>query len=170
MPELRNGLKIEIMCNADDIKIVQYQPWHAEAFASLNLMWIEEYFEVEQWDRRILFNPAREIIEPGGTILVAEAGSDVVGVCGLRYDRPGMYEVTKMAVRDDMQGQGIGRRLMEEVIGHAKSLGAKKLFIISNTVLEAAISLYRSVGFVELEKSTQTEYARGNIELVLKLE
>ena len=158
------------MSESNEIRIVGFNAErHAAAFAELNLVWIEEYFEVEQWDERVLYNPVREIIEPGGAILVAEdEGGEVVGVCGLRYEGPGRYEVTKMAVTDKMQGKGIGRRLLEAVIEHARGLGAKELFIISNTVLEAAIHLYRSGGFVEVE-SRQTEYARGNIELLLKV-
>lgn len=157
------------MCNLENIKIVEYESRHADAFRDLNLAWIEEYFEVEDKDRQLLYNPEATIIRPGGAILVAEAPGEVLGVCGLRYDAPGRYEVTKMGVREDMRGCGIGGRLLSEVIKHASLLGAEQLFIISNTVLAPAISLYCKLGFVEVPMSTQKEYARGNIELELNL-
>ena len=152
-----------------DIAIVQYEPRHAEAFRDLNLAWIKEYFAVEELDRQQLLDPEGLILRPGGAILVAEDSRGVLGVCGLRYDAPGRYEVTKMAVREDLRGCGIGRRLLGEIISHARQLGAEQLFIISNTVLAAAIHLYRELGFVEVPMSTQQEYTRGNIELELNL-
>ena len=157
------------MCDLEKIRIVEYEPRHAEAFADLNLAWIREHFEVEPIDRQVLSDPEGAIIRPGGAILVAEDSGGVLGVCGLRYDSPGRYEVTKMAVREDWRGRGIGRRLLAEVISHARRLGARQLFIISNTVLAPAIDLYRKLGFVEVPCSAQQEYARGNIELELNL-
>ncbi|MCD6353409.1 MAG: GNAT family N-acetyltransferase, partial [Proteobacteria bacterium] len=113
--------------------------------------------------------PEDTIIRQGGAILIVEDHSGVLGVCGLRYDSPGRYEVTKMAIREDMRSRGIGRSLLSRVISHARQLGSKQLFIISNTVLAPAISLYRQLGFVDVPLSTQQEYARGNIELELNL-
>lgn len=157
------------MYNLENIRIVEYESRHADAFRDLNLAWIEEYFEVEDLDRAQLGNPEATIIRPGGAILVAEVPGEVVGVCGLRYDPPGRYEVTKMGIREDMRGCGIGGHLLSEVIKHACQLGAEKIFIISNTVLAPAIHLYRKLGFVDVPSSTQKEYARGNIELELNL-
>ena len=157
------------MCNLENIRIVEYESRHNGAFRDLNLAWIEEYFEVEEIDRQQLGDPEATLIRPGGAILVAEDQEQVLGVCGLRYDSPGRYEVTKMGVRKDMRGCGIGRRLLSEMIKHASRFGAEQLFIISNTVLAPAIHLYRKLGFVEVPMSAQEEYARGNIELELDL-
>lgn len=152
-----------------EFQIVEYEARHATAFRDLNLSWIEEYFEVEEVDRRALLEPEDTILRPGGAILVAEAGDEILGVCALRHDSPGRYEVTKMAVRRDLRGHGIGRRLLCDVITHARLLGAKELFIISNTVLRPAIHLYRQLGFAEVPFPAEQEYARGNIALELNL-
>lgn len=48
-------------------------------------------------------------------------------------------------------------------------MGARQLFIISNTVLEPAIHLYRRLGFAEVPLPPDREYARGNIALELDL-
>ena len=50
----------------------------------------------------------------------------------------------------------------------AKGLGATQIEIMSNTILEPAIGLYKSVGFVEIPL-TSNAYARGNISLRLDL-
>lgn len=157
------------MPDSKPVKIIDFEPCHAAAFRDLNLAWIEAYFEVEDLDRQILFNPQQSIIEPGGAIRVIELDGEVVAVCALKYLSSGQYEITKMAVREDMRGSGIGRQLMVDVIAHAQKLGARRLRIISNTILESAIHLYRAFGFVEVDKTMQQEYARGNIELQLEL-
>ncbi len=48
-------------------------------------------------------------------------------------------------------------------------MGAKQLFIISNTVLEPAIHLYRQLGFVEVPLPAEQEYDRGNIAFELAI-
>lgn len=157
------------MPDSKPIRIIEFEPCHAQAFRDLNLAWIEAYFEVEYLDRQILFDPQHSIIDPGGAIRVVELGSEVVGVCALKYLSPGQYEITKMAVREDMRGLGIGRRLMADVIDHARTLDAHRVWIVSNTILKTAIHLYRAFGFAEVDKPMQQEYTRGNIELKLDL-
>ena len=157
------------MPDSGSFDIVDFEPRHATAFRDLNLAWIEAYFEVEEPDRQILFNPQQSIIKSGGAIRVVEAGNEIVAVCALKYLSPGQYEITKMAVREDMRGSGIGRQLMADVITHARKLGACRLRIISNTILKTALHLYRTFGFVEVDKPIQRQYSRGNIELQLDL-
>lgn len=152
-----------------EFRVVEYERRHAKAFCDLNLSWIEEYFEVEEIDRQALLHPEDTIIRPGGAILIAEDASGVLGVCALRYDSPERYEVTKMAVREDLRGRGIGHRLLADIISHGRALGARQLFIISNTVLKPAIHLYRQLGFVDVPLPAEQEYARGNIALELRL-
>ncbi len=150
-------------------RVVAFEPRHATAFRELNLAWIERHFEIEAVDREVLLHPEETILASGGAILVAEGPDGVLGVCALRCDSPGRYEVTKMAVREDARGQGIGRHLLSRVISHARELGARQLFIISNTVLEPAIHLYRQLGFDEVPLPPDQDYARGNIALELSL-
>ncbi len=151
------------------VRIVEYEARHADDFRDLNLSWIEEYFEVEEIDRKQLLEPEATILDPGGAIFVAEDHEAVLGVCALLYKSPGLYEVTKMAVRKDLRGRGIGRRLLSEVMSRAPRLGARKLSIVSNTILEPAIHLYRELGFIEVPLPAGMEYARGNIALELDL-
>ena len=152
-----------------EFRVVPYEPRHADAFRDLNLSWIEEYFEVEEIDRRQLLHPEKTILRHEGAILVAEDPSGVLGVCALVNHSPGRYEVSKMAVRRDVRGCGIGRRLLSEVISHARALGARQLFIISNTILGPAIHLYRKLGFLEVPLPSDQKYERGNIALELEL-
>lgn len=152
-----------------ELRVIEYEPRHAVAFRDLNLSWIEEYFEVEEADHQLLLHPEEAIILPGGAILVAEDPTGVLGVCALLYLSPERYEISKMALRADVRGRGIGQHLLAETIVHARGLGAKQLFLISNTSLEAAMGLYRKVGFVEVPLPADNKYARGNIAMEMDL-
>ena len=48
--------------------IVTYHDDYQEAFRALNLTWLERHFEVEETDRRQLYDPYGTIIKPGGEI------------------------------------------------------------------------------------------------------
>ena len=150
------------------VSVVLYRDIHAQAFRALNLDWIEEFFFVEDLDRRHLDYPRASFIDTGGAILVAELDGTVVGCCGLLKHEDGVYEVSKMAVERRLRGAGIGKVLLREVIAHAAALGAHRLTILSNTILEPAMRLYRSAGFREVPFESDA-YERGNIELVLDL-
>jgi ribosomal protein S18 acetylase RimI-like enzyme len=56
--------------------------------------------------------------------------------------------------------------MLHQTLRIAKQLGATQLEIMSNTILEPAIGLYKSVGFVEIPL-TSDAYDRGNISLRL---
>ena len=150
------------------LQIVAFEPAHSKAFRDLNLDWIEEYFSVEELDRKHLNFPAESFVDSGGAILMAEVDGEAIGCCGLLRHGDGVYEVSKMAVKRDYRGCGIGEALLGAIIAHARSRGARRLEIISSTRLETAIRLYRRMGFVEVPLATDV-YARGNIALALDL-
>lgn len=157
------GLKTEFA-------ILAWDPKYAEVFRDLNLAWIEEYFEVEETDRRVLFHPQREIIDRGGAIFIGLLNGDPAGVCALqKEDEDGVYELAKMAVDAKLRGRGLGRVLLGAVIEKARAMGIRKLTILSNRRLASALHLYHEAGFREVPPRP-TDYARADIELALDLE
>ena len=151
------------------IRIVDYEPRHREAFRDLNLAWIEEHFAVEEPDRRQLSDPEESILAPGGAILVAETGSEAVGVCALLVVGHGHLELAKMATRKDRRGAGVGRQLMLAALTKARALGAHKLSLLSHHSLAPALALYRSVGFVDVAMPPGNEYERADVAMELEL-
>ncbi|MDA8333430.1 MAG: ribosomal protein S18-alanine N-acetyltransferase [Peptococcaceae bacterium] len=55
--------------------------------------------------------------------------------------------ITNVAVRPELRGMGIGRRLMEQVIVRALYLGARKMTLEVRVSNAAALTLYESLGF-----------------------
>ena len=151
-----------------DVQVVPYAPRHRERFRELNLAWITEYFRVEDADRRALDDPEGYILGHGGHIFIAEAGDRVVGGCALLHNADGSFELAKMAVDPSMRGHGVGRALGEAAIDMARSLRASRVELLSNTGLIPALSLYRSLGFVEVPLPAN-DYERANIKMVLEL-
>ena len=50
------------------VQVINWDPRYRDDFARLNVTWIEEYFCLEEIDRRYLYNPEKHIIEPGGDV------------------------------------------------------------------------------------------------------
>jgi ribosomal protein S18 acetylase RimI-like enzyme len=86
------------------------------------------------------------------THIVALEGNRLVGHVNVQRERhPVTHHVASLsiAVAADARGRGIGRRLMEEAISWSKRVGIEKLVLSVYPHNEAAISLYRSFGFVD---------------------
>ena len=86
------------------------------------------------------------------THLLAFEGDRLVGhVTVQREQHPVTHHVGSLAiaVAADARGRGIGRRLMEAAIGWSTNAGIEKLVLSVYPHNEAAISLYRSFGFVQ---------------------
>ena len=154
----------------DSFQIVDYSPIYKSAFADLNKEWISKYFKMEEADYKALDNADEYIIQNGGYILVALLNEEPIGVCALIKMNDPLYdfELAKMAVSPKAQGKKIGWLLGEAVKEKAKQIGAKKLYLESNTILIPAINLYRKLGFVEVF-GRPTPYERCNIQMELTL-
>jgi DNA-binding MarR family transcriptional regulator/GNAT superfamily N-acetyltransferase len=150
------------------VQIVDYKPAYQKAFQQLNEEWITTWFKMEEADHKALSNPQKNIIAKGGCILVALYNNEPVGVCALLkmndpiYD----YELAKMAVSPAAQGKNIGWLLGKAAIDKARSLGAKKIYLESNTMLKPAINLYHKLGFQKVIGHA-TPYERCNIQMEL---
>ena len=149
-----------------------YTPADATAFRDLNLAWVEKFFTVEAEDRAQLEDPQTHILDKGGAILIAEHDGEPVGTVGLvPGHEEGVLELIKMSARSDVQGKGIGRALMEAAIEKSREMGARAIWLETNTKLEAALALYRNSGFRELsgDELTETPYDRCNCQMLLEL-
>lgn len=89
----------------------------------------------------------RELAATHNHYVAARVAGRLVGYAGIsRLGRtpPFEYEVHTIGVDPDYQGQGIGRRLLDELLAFADG-GA--VYLEVRTDNEAAIALYRSTGF-----------------------
>ena len=150
------------------LTILPYRPELQVHFERLNKAWLEAYFKVEPIDAYVLGNPEEAILKDGGAILFAAYADKIVGTVALKYIEPGLYELTKRAVDETYRGLGAGKAICAAAIDKARELGATKVLLYSQTGLQAAIGIYRKLGFVEipLEKG---KYERADIKMELPL-
>jgi len=91
----------------------------------------------------------RQFIARGDRILVARAGSEIVGYAHVVLIGQGQSKLEKLYVRTDLQRHGIGRLLMTEVEMYALEHNCQALTLRVNKGNEPAISAYRHYGFIE---------------------
>ena len=154
------------MYTSENTRIIQFQPDYAVYFDRFNKAWLEEYFVVEPIDKYVLENPEEAILKPGGRILFAEHNRRIIGTVALRVAKPGVYELTKMAVDKSLRGHGAGKLLCAAAINEAKNLQAKELILYSQRQLQNAIAIYRKMGFEELPLEPGA-YQRADIKMGL---
>lgn len=148
-------------------RVIDFEPHHRDAFRDLNVEWISTHFVLEDIDRAVLDDPEKAILLPGGSILMAEDGGEIVGCCALIRIAPDAFELAKMAVAPAARGKGIGAMLGRAAVERARRMGAGRVELLSNTVLHPAIHLYRKLGFIEVPLGP-TDYRRADIRMELR--
>jgi len=150
----------------NEIKIIPFSEIYSDVVKRLNNAWLEKYFRIEPIDEKNLSNPKQNIIDKGGYIFLAEYNAQIVGTISLIKANEITFELSKMAVDENIQGKGIGSNLLSFTIEFCKSIGVKKLILFSNTKLKSAIHLYRKYGFEEVELERKL-YERADIKMQL---
>jgi len=87
---------------------------------------------------------------PSGTVLVAYDREFPVGIVLLRALQPKVAEMKRLYVRPSARGQGVGRALSVRLIDAAVGLGYTKMRLDTLSSMDAALALYRSLGFREI--------------------
>jgi GNAT superfamily N-acetyltransferase len=153
------------------IEIVEYQPRYARYFRDLNYEWLEEYFEVEPYDRIVLNDPQKQIIKLGGYVFFALADAEVVGTCALLKHTERKYELAKMGVTERFRGRGVSHLLTQAAIDKARALGAETLVLATSRLLPTANHLYQSMGFqyADLSVIGPLPYKRETIVMAIEL-
>lgn len=116
--------------------------------------WTEEPETIEE--RRAWFAQRQAA---GDAVLVAVEGGEVVGFCAwgpFRDNRrwPG-YRFTvehSIHVREDRQGQGIGRALLEALVERARAAGLHALVAAVDGANEGSVAFHRAFGFEEVAR------------------
>lgn len=134
------------------LEIQTFKPALKEAFVALNSEWIRRYFKLEAHDLEA-FSDVEALIKDGGEIFFAVLDGKAVGCCALLHhvgSLHGEWELAKMAVSHEAQGQGIGSKLMEALLAEARRRKIEKIYLEGNTKLQASIHLYKKFGFKEV--------------------
>lgn len=124
-------------------------------FYRLNSAWIEQFYQLEEEDRRFLANPKRYIIDTGGMVFFLLENDEVAGTCGVMKMDDDTYELVRMAVDPVFRGKGYGEKLVDHAGRWAKEKGAKQIILETGSVLKPAIKLYERIGFEHYQPKPQ---------------
>ena len=154
------------------ITLLSWLAQYKADFHRLNYAWLEKYFnaELNQLDRQALDTPESYYLARGGYIWFAKLDNTVVGCIALANHKNGRYEISKMAVDEQYQGYGIGRKLLLVALDKAREVNANSVYLESSSLLTNALTLYRNMGFSEIEHPEgKSHYKRSDIYMELTI-
>lgn len=106
--------------------------------------------EIPPMNLLLLADPSREIVEEyvgRGECFLAEIEQRIIGVYVLLPTRPETVELVNVAVVEEQQGKGIGKRLIMDAIRIAKTKGYKTIEIGTGNSSIGQLALYQKCGF-----------------------
>lgn len=102
---------------------------------------------------------AHELTPPRGVLVIARVQQQPVGCGALKLHANAPAELKRMWVAPEARGLGVGRRLLQELERHARTMGVAVLRLETNRALPEAIALYRSAGYHEVAAFNTEPYA-----------
>lgn len=104
-------------------------------------------------------------------VAVPDSSLEIVGYAGLRADiRGGDADVQTIAVLPEHRGVGLGRLLLEALLGEARARGVGSVFLEVRADNEPALGLYGSLGFIGIDRRVGYYQPDGVDALVMRLE
>lgn len=91
---------------------------------------------------------AEQMAEPDVTVWVARDGGEAIGCGALKRHDKRIAEVKRMFTRESHRGQGIGRRLLGEILNAALDEGIEELVLETGDRHHAAWAIYEKAGFM----------------------
>lgn len=164
--------RLEQQVRIDEIDIIGWQPALRDEFKRLNMAWLDHYFngELTTLDRQALDHPESYYLARGGYIWFARHQGSIVGCIALAKHSDTRFEISKMGVEPNLQGNGAGRLLLLTALNKARELHAHDIYLESSSKLERALQLYRNMGFQEIpHPDGQSVYPRADIYMHIPL-
>lgn len=132
---------------ANDWTVRAYCDEDREAFASLHRRWLVDHGIWEERDELDLADPVASYIDRGGAVFVAVRDRTLVASVAVTPFDERSVELSKLAVEPEWQGRGLGRTLLNRVLEWARTHGAARVVLISNSRLARALRIYEAAGF-----------------------
>lgn len=143
-------MTLEITPAASDEEIAQAKTLFLEYAEGLGFSLCFQGFDREVAELPGAYAPPR-----GRLFLAHEKGAKaelrLAGCIALRPLPGAACEMKRLYVRDAFRGRGLGRLLAERALAEARRLGYARMRLDTLPTMTAAIPLYRSLGFREIE-------------------
>lgn len=145
------------------MKIIEYQEKYKADFIQFNTDWIVDNFGFLEEEDKDTFRHIEESLKNGAMIYFAIENEIVLAACMVKpLNNDGTWELCKLGSNKHFPHKGAGSAVFEAAMNWAIRHKAKRLFILSNSKLKAALHIYEKYGFHEV-KLDDYEYVRGDI-------
>jgi ribosomal-protein-alanine acetyltransferase len=125
-------------------------------------------FGSDSWSKP---NMKSELLARHTTYLVADENNEVIGYAGLsKLASSTTADIQTIAVSDSHRGLGIGRALIQNLLGYAKEQKAKEVFLEVREDKPIPQSLYKSLGFLTIDRRENYYQPDGVAAIVMRLE
>jgi len=105
------------------------------------------------WDND-LQNIEDVYICPGGCFILVEENDTIQAMGALRIVSEEVAEIKRMRVETSLQRQGLGQKVFDVLLQHAKRHGIKRIILDTSELQVAAQQFYQKNGFTEYKKGT----------------
>lgn len=145
------------------MEIIEYDPKFKNDFIKFNTDWIVDNFGFLEDEDKDTFAHIEEDLCRGAMIYFAVENDVALASCMAKpMKEDGVWEICKLASNKEQNHKGCGSAVFKAAMDWAVGHGAKRLFLLSNSKLKAAIHIYEKFGFREI-KLDDYEYVRGDI-------
>jgi putative acetyltransferase len=144
--------KKKIMLN--DILLRTYQPSDFESVLLLHkegLIQTNAYTGKGPWDDDLL-DIENHYLKKNGWFVVGEYKNELVTMGAIRKITTQQAEIKRMRTKPQLQGNGIGKKILEALIEKAVLLGYKEIILETSDRQIAAEKLYMAYGFIPYQK------------------
>jgi GNAT superfamily N-acetyltransferase len=102
-------------------------------------------------EAEIAAGPPPNLDPPAGVMLLARVEGDPAAIGGVRHLDSPIAEVKSMYVAPAYRGGGLAGRLLDELHAVARERGCRAARLDTSAYLTAAVALYRSAGYAEVD-------------------
>jgi ribosomal protein S18 acetylase RimI-like enzyme len=152
-----DALEIQEMTTGDDVAIVR-------GMLRSYVQWLFDTFPDQTEDLGAYYSPERlqqaldevgtDFVSPKGLALIARLSGSAVGCVLAHPIAPGVAEMKRLFVMPAARGRGVGHELVSTLKDRLAASGYPTVRLDTAIFLTDAISLYRRMGFVEIEPYT----------------
>lgn len=118
--------------------------------------WLDLDLSYQSFDVEMANFPGK-YAPPTGELFLARTGQgNPIGCAALRPLDEGVCEMKRLFVKDSAKGLGVGKALVLALIDAAKKLGYHYIRLDSLPKMTAALRMYRSLGFIDIQPYYET--------------
>lgn len=114
---------------------------------------------INEYAKRDLMIPRslNELFETLRDYMVCEKNGTIRGVCSLHIMWEDLAEIRSLAVKEEFLNMGIGKKLVQQCLKEAESLGIKKVFALTYHP-----AFFKKLGFKKTSKSSLPQKIWGD--------